>query len=110
MRGRSNWTEQERDARSRLMRLLHEQDFIAGSVVIMNRVCGKPGCRCAKGKKHRSLYLAFNHKGKRTMVIIPKELEPVVVEAVNTNKRIKKMHHTVSAACFDRLMSRRRGR
>ena len=67
MRGRSNWTEQERDTRSRLMILVHEQDFIAGTIVTMNRVCGKPGCHCAKGKKkHRSLYLAFNKKGKRT--------------------------------------------
>jgi hypothetical protein len=110
MRPRSNWTEQERDARSRLMRMAYEWDFIAGSVVTMNRVCGKKGCRCTTGEKHQSLYLAFNHKGKRTMVIIPKELESVVVEAVNTNKRMKQLHQTVSTTCFKRLMSRRRGR
>ena len=93
------------------MILVHEQDFIAGTIVTMNRVCGKPGCHCAKGKKkHRSLYLAFNKKGKRTMVIIPRDLEALVSEAVNTNKRIKQMHQTVSASCFERLMSPRRGR
>ena len=110
MRPRSNWTEQERDARSRLMRLAYEHDFIAGSIVTMSRVCGKKGCRCSTGKKHKSIYLAFNHKGKRTMVIIPKELESVVVEAVNTNKRMKQLHQTVSTTCFKRLMSRRRRR
>lgn len=104
MRGRSHWTERERSARSRLCQLFHEQDVIAGSLVTMKRLCGKPGCRCARGEKHVSLYVAFSVKGKRTMVIIPAGIVEEVRTAVEAYQRAKQLQQELSVECFARLM------
>ena len=46
--------------------------LIRGCLVTMIRVCGRSNCRCAKGYKHRSLYLSQSVKGKLKMIYIPK--------------------------------------
>lgn len=48
------------------------EESIRGSAVIMNRSCGKPGCRCQKGSKHKAVYLSQSRKGKTRMVYIPR--------------------------------------
>ena len=53
MRGRSHLTERERSARSRLSQLLHEEDLIAGSTILMKHTCGKKGCKCTRGGEAR---------------------------------------------------------
>lgn len=47
------------------------EEAIRGSLVIMNRFCGKPNCRCLKGQKHKAIYLSQSFKGKTRMVYIP---------------------------------------
>ncbi|MBU1147780.1 MAG: hypothetical protein KKD11_05445 [Candidatus Omnitrophica bacterium] len=46
------------------------EESIRGSIVIMNRLCGKPNCRCQKGQKHKGAYLSQSHKGKTKMIYI----------------------------------------
>jgi hypothetical protein len=31
--------------------------FVDASLVTIARTCGNPGCKCARGEKHRSQYL-----------------------------------------------------
>jgi hypothetical protein len=100
----SQWSARERAARSRLAQLLHQQDFIAGSLVTMRRVCGKPTCHCARGEKHVSDYLALSVNGKRTMMIVPKEQLEAVRNAVQTYKRVLQLQKTLSSECHGRLM------
>lgn len=104
MASRSQWSQRECAVRSRLAQLLHEQDFIAGSLVTMRRVCGKPTCRCARGQKHVSTYLALNINGKRAMVIVPKEQLEAIRNAVETYKRVGRLQKTLSNECRERLM------
>ena len=108
MHGRSHLSERERSTRSRLSQLLHEKDLIAGSTILMKHTCGKKGCKCARGQKHHSLYVAFNHKGKRTMVSIRPEQAQQVSAAVETYKRCKPLIQALSEECFHRLVTRQK--
>ena len=66
----------DRAARSRLIQLLGAAKPIArASLVTMARSCGKKGCRCARGEKHVSLYLAARVGKTRKMLYVPPELE-----------------------------------
>lgn len=62
--------------------------IIRGSLVELKRVCGKPNCRCAKGKKHVSLYVSRSKRGRTEMTYIPREQEKYVRECVEKYKKI----------------------
>lgn len=71
-------------------------DVICGSVVVMERVCGKVGCRCLKGHKHRSLYVSQYYKGAPRMVYIPKKNEKAVLRLVTNYRVLKFAMHKAS--------------
>ena len=71
MRPRSHLASAERRARSRLTKILHEHPFLCGSLVTMQRTCGKLGCKCNRGELHPGLYLALRVGGRRKMVHVP---------------------------------------
>jgi len=73
-------------------------------MVTMKHTCGKKGCKCARGEKHHSLYLALNVEGKRKMISIPAELAPQVTAAVDAHKRLKPHLQRISEECFKRLV------
>jgi hypothetical protein len=56
MPSRSQRSSKERDARSRVVRDVAKNPLLRGSLVVMRRQCGKPGCRCLQGEMHASLY------------------------------------------------------
>jgi hypothetical protein len=85
MPSRASFSPRERQLRSRLHLLLNKADgFIHGSLIEMVRKCGNARCRCASDDefKHRSLYLGQTRNGKKSMVYLPKDLEPQVRQAI----------------------------
>lgn len=108
MAARNRFGPNERAARSRLAQLLHEHDFIRGSVVVMARQCGKAGCRCAEGEKHVSLYLSAKVAGKRTMIYVPRDLEEEVRRRVEAYREVERLTEAVSGACLDRVLDQKR--
>ena len=64
-------------------------EVVHGSIVIVNRSCGKTNCRCQKGFKHSSLYISQRHKSKTRMIYIPKRSEAHVRRFVNNYHKIK---------------------
>jgi hypothetical protein len=108
MASRNRFTAQERAARSRLAQLLHNFDVIVGSVVTMERTCGKPGCRCARGQKHVSLYLSTKMEGKRRLIYIPADLEEPVRARVAAYREVEQLTKEVSNACVERVLDRKR--
>jgi hypothetical protein len=76
-------------------------DVICGSVVVMERACGKVGCRCLKGHKHRSLYVSQYHKGAPRMVYIPKKNEKAVLRLVSNYRALKFAMHKASELNID---------
>lgn len=107
---RNQFSARERAARSRLAQILHGDEVIRGSVVMMARRCGKQGCRCVEGDKHVSLYLSAKVEGKRRMVYIPPELEDEVRRRVAAYQEVERLSEVVSAECVARVLKRKRAR
>jgi hypothetical protein len=94
----------ERDTRSRAVKRLASEDLLRGSLVEMMRTCGKIGCRCQQGHKHRALYLSIKSGGKRSMVYIPQDLEQTVREWVQNAKELDQLVHLISEHCYQQLL------
>lgn len=110
MRHRGGFTVDERKARSRLVKLLHRQQFVRGSLVTMTRTCGKTGCKCGvSGEKHVSLYLSApvpgsKGKPKRKMIYVPPEWEARVEDWVNNYQQSEGLLDRISTHCLMRLL------
>jgi len=57
---------------------LGRQDLLRGTVTEVQRMCGKPGCKCTKGEKHVCYQLSASIKGRTHTQNVPrKQLETV---------------------------------
>jgi len=110
MSARNRFGPKERQARSRLAQLLHEHEFIQGSVVNMARQCGKAGCHCNQGEKHVSLYLSAKIGGKRRMLYIPDDLEEEVRRRVQVHREVQQLTQEVAEASLERVLEQKRER
>ena len=106
MQPRSAWPEEERQARSRLAQLAHRAGLLRGSLQLMRRVCGRPGCRCATGARHASWYLAFSEAGKKQMVFVPRDWLARVRQWVAEYQEARACLDRLSAAHLRRLRQR----
>ena len=104
MRHRGHMSAQERSARSRLAKLLHERPLLIGAVVEMSRVCGKDGCKCARGEKHVSAYLSVRLDDKRKMIYVPPELEDAVRRQVDAYREARALMAEVSRMRLERFL------
>lgn len=105
MRHRGGLTPRERSARSRLAQLLHREPLLRGSLVTMSRVCGKAGCRCTRGKKHVSLYLAIRGAEGRKMIYVPPHWEQTVRCWVESWREADGLIDAVSRECLRRFLA-----
>ena len=108
MNPKNRFSATERAARSRLAQLLHNHEFICGSLVSMARCCGKKNCRCQQGEKHVSLYLSIKLDGKRRMIYIPSDMEEQTRRQVDAWRESEKLTRAVSDACVQRLFAQKR--
>ena len=105
---RANLPGRDREARSRLMKLLSQSEPLArASLVTMARVCGKKGCKCAEGDKHVSLYLAARIGKKRQMLYVPSELEDMARRLVDNVKKVDELLEEMSQASLERFAQRK---
>jgi hypothetical protein len=72
------------------------QEVVRGSIVIMNRVCGKATCRCQKGLKHSSMYVSQSYRGKTRMIYIPKRSQIAVRRFIGNYLKIKNVMNRMS--------------
>jgi hypothetical protein len=104
MRHRGQFSRSERLARSRLAKLIHDQPFLCGSLVSLNRVCGKEGCKCSRGELHPGLCIALRVGEKRKMIYVPQALEATARRWVSTYQEAWRMMEEISQACFERFL------
>jgi hypothetical protein len=64
-------------------------DLLPGSLVLNYTRCGKPSCRCAKGKGHAAWSLVFMRNGKRQAQRIPKEWVTEVQKQVQAGRKFQ---------------------
>jgi hypothetical protein len=76
--------------REHVERLLQEDGpLIRGSFGTRARVCGNPGCHCARGERHRSKYLTATDGDRQRQVHVPAGDEQRVAEGVSRYRRFK---------------------
>jgi hypothetical protein len=97
----------ERRARSRLAKVLHERQLLHASTVRMARVCGNPNCKCTRGEKHVSLYLAGRKDGKQRMLFVPRDWEEKVRAWVGNYREVKKLLEEVCEEGWNRVVNRK---
>ena len=79
------------------------QEVVRGSIVTMQRHCGKAGCRCQKGFKHSSLYISQRHNGKTRMIYVPKCSEIVARRLIDNYRKLKTIMDKMSDANIQML-------
>jgi len=99
---------QERGARSQAVQRLANQALLRGSLVRMQRTCGKKSCRCQQGQKHPALYLAIRWGGRRTMIYIPAALQETVRRWVETGQEVEGLVEAISQHCLESLLDQKR--
>ena len=104
MRNRMIFSKGERQARSRLTKLVHEETLLCGSLVTMARTCGRKGCKCYRGEKHVSLYLSTRPNGKRKTIYIPAEAEKEVKAGVRSYREARRLMRRISNEELARLL------
>ena len=98
---------QERAFRSRLAQLVHQQPLIRATVSVRAVTCGKPGCRCAQGERHRAVYLMCRVAGKTRQVFVPPSLEEEVRRWVANYHVVQELLEKVSDQAWQDLATRK---
>jgi hypothetical protein len=96
MTPRSHRSPQERDDRSRAVRILADKPLIRGSLVLQHRSCGKSYCRCQRGQRHPALYLHTRSGDQRVRIYIPPALHETARRWVDNGCRLRRLVQRVS--------------
>jgi hypothetical protein len=70
---RKSLTEMVNESRKLVHILSHRQPMVKGSIYEMQRKCGKPNCRCAKGQPHSSMVLSWSEGGRTRLLSVPEK-------------------------------------
>ena len=107
MKQKSRMSLAERSTRSGLAQLVSREQLIRGNLVLMKHTCGKSGCRCQRGEKHESLYLAQSYKGKKRMVYIPKGLEKEIRQWLKQYRKSRTLIEKISRIGWQEIKLRK---
>lgn len=111
MRHHGHQSSEQRVASSALLKLLGKRlPLLRGSLVTMKRKCGKESCRCVRGQKHVSLYLAARVGGKRKMIFVPGDLEEKVRLWVRQGRETEKRLDALSEASTEAFLKEKEKR
>ncbi len=98
----------ERDFRSRIAQLASTKWFMRGTLSERAGKCGKPGCHCAQGELHKSLYLVQSQGGKPRQICVSKAWQERIRQAVNDYRRMQELIEEISELEWKRLEQRKR--
>jgi hypothetical protein len=107
---RSQMSAQERAFRSRLVKLVHEEPLVHGTLNRRAVTCGNPRCRCARGERHAALYLVYRREGRVHQVFVPASLAAQVRQWVATDRAVRSLLDGVSRLGVERLQRLKRRR
>ena len=75
--------------------LMERTPLVEGSLVVVRKVCGKAGCRCARSRRERHgpfLYLSLSRQGRTRTIHLPKRWEEPVRVGVEAARHYRKTH------------------
>jgi hypothetical protein len=93
---RSHLSTTQRKLRSRLTQLVRSGGLMRGNLLTMRNTCGKAGCRCQRGQKHESLYIAQSRKGKYHMKYVPRSWHLRIQDWVGRYQEIQRILESLS--------------
>jgi hypothetical protein len=103
---RNHLPAKERQARSRICQIGHQDRLLRGSLTLRRHTCGKPSCHCARGEPHESLYLVQRRNGKLRQLFIPKTWESRVRQALDHFQELQALLDQLSELEWERLKNR----
>lgn len=88
------------------------EQMLWGSLGVVYRRCGRPGCHCAAGDKHGPVfYLTRNQGGHTRNIYVPQKLRAEVEAGVAAYRRYRELGQELAEANARRLgLGRRRRR
>lgn len=104
---RAQMSAQEREWRSRLAQIIHAKPLVRATVNVRMVTCGKAGCRCAQGERHRAVYLVCSVKGKRRQLFVPAALEEEARQWVGNYQAATELLEKISERAWDELRRRK---
>ncbi len=105
---RTQRSPQERQVRSQAVQRIADQSLLRGSLVRMERTCGKKNCRCQQGQKHPALCLAIRWGNERKMIYVPRDLEDTVRRWVETGQEVDGLLDAISQQCLETLPAKKK--
>jgi hypothetical protein len=72
-----------------LEKFLGREPILPGSLYTLRRRCGKPTCRCAKGKLHASTVLSYRGQGRPQNITPPPEQLPAVQKLTDDYRQFR---------------------
>ena len=97
---------QQRQWRSKLAQIITQHGFVRGTLQERLRVCGKPNCRCARGQRHRALYLVFSKQGRSQQLYVPKQWEASVRQWVKNYHDVRDLMEKISQDHLNKVQKR----
>jgi len=97
----------EKAWRRRLAALLREDGLLRGTVAVRQRVCGKAGCRCARGARHTAMYVVYREAGRTTQIYVPHAWEERVRRWVRQYGQVRELLEKLSSLYEGRVRQRR---
>lgn len=104
---RNKMSAQERKLRSRLAQLVGTRALIHATLNVRHVTCGKKGCRCAEGDRHRAVYLVSSAKGNKRQVFVPSRMEQEVREWVDNYRMVMELLEEISEGAWAELGRRK---
>jgi Family of unknown function (DUF6788) len=81
----------------RLKQLAPTGPVLAASLVLLNKRCGQPSCRCHHGGPlHQAYHITFREGGKTKTAYVPKDLLTEVQEWMQEHRRLKALLREVN--------------
>ncbi len=104
---RSKMSAQERELRSRLAQLASRKTLIHATLSVRQVTCGKKGCRCTQGKRHRAVYLVSSAKANKRQVFVPADMEEEVSAWVKNYHKATDLLEQISESAWSELRRRK---
>jgi len=86
----------EKRREAKLKQLSRCKPLVAASLCKVNRRCGNPNCKCARGEFHTAHVLTYKVKRKTRVVHVPKDMVEEVKRWVKEHKRVKGLIREIS--------------
>ena len=95
----------ERDLRARAAQLLQGAGLLHGNLFELEKVCGHPTCKCARGERHQVLHLHRRRGGKLHQLYIPRYLEEKVRHWVVQDHKLREILGQLSDLVWEQVRS-----